>query len=350
MDLQHYLRTLAKFWLLPFVLLSLALAGVYTYHRLYGGEEAEATVSVLDPLIARPGSYGEAQVGFDAVVRSRLLAERVARRLDTSPDDVQGRLSISVLSSLSPGTFASPLFAVRGKAPTMDEARRLTDVASEEARRTFIEVNTPDPRAIRDSLAGQRTQLDGELRQARDAYYAYVEANDAEDLPALVAQQRELIGTIRAALLQSRADEAVARVYGGFGPIARRTAALQSELTGAREELDELVGLQRRYADLLGAYQSAQGRMAQLEQSEQALIIGQKVPLAAQVKVLDAARPRSQFMWQVLTYSLGALLGAFLGATAIYVLALIRRTATTAEQVAAAFRAPVLVRIASTPQ
>src|SRR6266545_441375 len=154
MELRHFWRTLAQWWIVPVSLVALSVAGVYAYHRIYGGEEAEATVAVLDPLVARPTTYGEAQIGFDAVMKSRQLAERVAKRVGRTTDWVQGKLSVSVSSSLSPGSFASPLFNVRGKGDTAQEAQQLTMAATEEARLLYIELNTADPSVVRQTLAG----------------------------------------------------------------------------------------------------------------------------------------------------------------------------------------------------
>lgn len=474
MEQRHFFRTLRHFWLIPVLLLVASVAGVYVYNSALLEEEAQSTVGVLDPFVARPG-YGQAQIGFDAVVRSRKLTERVAERIGRTPEWVGGHVSVAIVPALS-GFSVSPLYAVRGKAPDQETARRLADIATAEARQLFIELNDPDPAAIREafasvdaehmaalqktraaldsfvalhdardlparigktrdavssltvsvyqaraeqsassvtdnssaaritqrriesldeSLTTQRRELDrllslearyselsydvqiaqvrvtglenlpeatrqslerelrdrrAELEQARRDLTAFTKTNDAVDLPSRLAQARGGVAGLKAALDQARVDQDVVAVVdqsvaqrGASNRIASLTGALQGE----QDTLDQLLALQTDYDELAFAVQVAQGQATQLDQLVEGLINAQRVPLAAQVRILDSAQIRSQFLWVLLTYSIGALAGIFLGASAVYLIALRWRAATTAEQVASAFGAPILVRIPS---
>ncbi|HEX2648176.1 MAG TPA: hypothetical protein VHO95_13195 [Candidatus Dormibacteraeota bacterium] len=325
----------------------LAVGGVYSYHHQYGGKQAQATVAVLDPLTSRPAGYQQAQVTFDTVVRSRQLDERVAPQINRAPDWVGSHLSVSVVTTLS-GANVSPLYAVRGTAPTDAEALRLTTVAAEEARTLYIQLNTPNPADIAAALAPQIQDAQQRTDAAGMALQQFEAKNDATDLPVRIAKQRDLISNLEIAYLQAVADAAAYQVTGpyvGWQAATRRAATLQAELQVQQQELDRMTALEGQYAQLELQLSVAQGNLVSLEQLEQGEINGQQLPLTADAKIVDPAQLQSQLLWYLLTYSVGALLGLLLGASAVYGIALIKKEPQTAESVSAAFGAPILGRI-----
>src|ERR1044072_799826 len=146
MELTRFYSTLRLWWGVPAALVVIAMVGAFVYAQAYAQDEAQATVAVLDPLTAKPGAYGQAQVTFDSIVHSSQLAQRVGSKLGRDPNWVSGHLWVTVLPSLA-GNNASPVYAIRGQDSTMDGAIKLTDTAANEARNLFIEVNTPHPAA-----------------------------------------------------------------------------------------------------------------------------------------------------------------------------------------------------------
>jgi capsular polysaccharide biosynthesis protein len=348
-DLNRYLRTLVRFFWLPLLLGALGAAAAVSYQQAYGLDSAEATVAVLDPQTARPGAYIEAQVTFDAVIRSRELAERVARRVDEQAADVQGRLSITVVAPASSVANPSPLYAVRGKDRGSDRAVRLVNVAVEEARALYVEHNAADGSKVRLLLDRERAQASAQLDQARKALTDFAKANGA-DLRDRVGIERATTEGLKQRLRDDEVQEAIAinsdppnkSLYNALLAADRR---LNGELATEQAELSRLEALEQQYDGLTFNVSEAQSRISQLAQMEQTMVAGQLVPAGSQVKLLDQAVPQGQFLAVALEYLVAAVTGVLVGLAAVYGVALVRRPVQTSEDVRDAFGAPVLVRL-----
>src|SRR5438477_2051490 len=130
MELSHYLTTLRRRWFVPLAFIAIALLGVFVLNRSTRLETAQANVSVLDPFVAAPGTYTQAQVPFDAIIKSDQLAARVAARMGKGTENLSGRFSVTVVPPLS-GANLSPLYAVRGTDRDPHRAIALTNLAIE---------------------------------------------------------------------------------------------------------------------------------------------------------------------------------------------------------------------------
>ena len=91
MELSHYLTTLCRRWFVPLAFVIIAITGVFVLNRSTRVETAQATVSVLDAFLAAPGTYTQAQVPFDAIIKSDQLATRGASCLPARPRRTDGR-------------------------------------------------------------------------------------------------------------------------------------------------------------------------------------------------------------------------------------------------------------------
>jgi hypothetical protein len=347
MEPMRYVRSLRAYYYIPLALLALGIIGVFMYHSIYGGQQAQATVAVLDPLTSRPASYQQAQVTMDTVVRTRALDERVAARINQTPDWVAGHLSVSVVSTLS-GLNVSPLYAIRGTAPTKEQALQLTNAAVEEARSLYIQLNSPDPADVAIALAPQLKDAQQRTDAARAALQAFTKKNNAIDLPTKIGKQRDLVSNLQLAYFQAQADTAASSVvnsYTAYAAAKARSDALGSQLNAQNAVLARLISLQDQYGQLALALQIAQGDLIAIQQLQQGQINGQQLPLTADVKIVDGAQIQSQLLWYLLTYAVGVIFALLIAASAIYVIALITKERQTAEAVSAAFGAPILARV-----
>jgi hypothetical protein len=346
MDPKRYLRSLKAYAYIPAALVLLGLVGVFLYHTIYGGQQAQATVAVLDPLTSRPSGYQQAQVTMDTVVKTRALDERVAARINQSPDWVAGHLSVSVVSTLS-SLNVSPLYAIRGTAPTKAQAIQLTNVAVEEARSLYIELNTPNPADVALALAPQIADAQARTDTARAALNAFEAKYNAIDLPIKISKQRDLVSNLQLAYYQAQADMAASSVVGytTYAAAKQRADNLGAQMNAQNAVLSKLVALEDQYGQLALALQIAAGDLVSLQQLQQGQISGQALPLSADVKVVDGAQIQSQLLWYLLTYTVGLILALLLGASAIYVIALMTKERQTAEAVSSAFGAPILARL-----
>ena len=347
MEPKRYLRSLKAYSYIPVALVLLGLVGVFLYHSIYGGQQAQATVAVLDPLTSRPSSYQQAQVTMDTVVKTLALDQRVGARINKSPDWVAGHLSVSVVSTLS-SLNVSPLYAIRGTAPTKDQAIQLTNAAVEESRSLYIELNTPNPADVAAALAPQVADAQARTDTARAALNAFQTKYNAIDLPVKISKQRDLVSSLQLAYYQAQADTAASSVVGSYTTyIAAKSRSdnLGAQLNAQNAVLTKLVALEDQYGQLALALQIAAGDLVSLQQLEEGQINGQALPLSADVKVVDGAQIQSQLLWYLLTYSVGLILALILGASAIYVIALMTKERQTAEAVSSAFGAPILARL-----
>jgi hypothetical protein len=341
MEITTFLATLRKRWYIPALFLAVAAIGMFLYHRLTDMQTAQATVAVLDPLAAKAGAagYQEAQVTFDAVVKSNQLAQRVGTRLGIPGGLVSKRLSASVIPTLS--TFnASPLYSVKGQGTTKAEAIRLTNAAITEARLLYIELNTANPEEVRRAMKPELDRLQTELAQARRDYDAFTATNNTANLPGLVDRQMNLVSSLQQSLAQTRAAEGAAGIKNG-----RNSQALAKELAKQQAQLDDLNAKESQFRNLSFSLQLAQDRVTQYSQAEQATIIGEHLPVQVQVKILDTASIQSPFFFLAITYATAVLLALLVGMSVIYVMGLRQKPYQTADELARMFGTPVLVRV-----
>jgi hypothetical protein len=346
MEPKRYLRSLKAYAYIPAALVLLGLVGVFLYHTIYGGQQAQATVAVLDPLTSRPSGYQQAQVTMDTVVKTRGLDERVATRINQTPDWVAGHLSVSVVSTLS-SLNVSPLYAIRGTAPTKAQAIQLTNAAVEEARSLYIELNTPNPADVALALAPQIKDAQARTDAARAELNAFERRYNAIDLPIKISKQRDLVSSLQLSYFQAQADTAASSVVGytTYAAAKQRQNNLAAQLNAQNAVLTKLVALEDQYGQLALGLSVANGDLISLQQLQQGQINGQALPLSADVKLVDGAQIQSQLLWYLLTYTVGLILALLLGASAIYAIALMTKERQTAEAVSSAFGAPILARL-----
>ena len=130
------------------------------------------------------------------LIKSQRLAERVGPRVGLNPDVVTGRLSVSVLPTLST-VNVSPLYAIRGKDRSAAKAIQLTDIAVDEARKLYTELNS-----------NEFQSADAQLKTARDALTAFQVANHLPDLASLLQQEGVVIdGLYKLPSLERVADQ-----------------------------------------------------------------------------------------------------------------------------------------------
>jgi len=351
MDLGVFLRTYRRKWVVPVALLAASVLGVFLYQQVFGLKESVAQVAVLDPLTSRPGAYTQAQITFDSIINSQELAIRVGQRLHRDPASVRGHLSVSISPSLQ--TYnASPVYAVYATDKTQDGATALANAAVEEGRLLYIELNTPDPEALKQALADQRKQAQADLDTAAAAFAAFLRKYNAVDLEPRIGKLRDTVSSLRLAAIQARADEKAAYAAGdsSLGWAAhQRAASLDASAAAQQASLNKLLALEIPYGSLAANIQVAQTRVNQLRDYELGTLTGEQLPLAASIKIVDPARPNSHQLITLLTYAIGIFVGALAGATVIYVLALMSREPETAEEIGHAFGAPVLGRIPAGP-
>lgn len=343
MEFAAFLDTLRRRWFIPFALTVLAIVGVYTYHLQMDEYTAQVTVAVLDPQLARPGVRPEARVSFDSIMKSRTLVDRVASRLNRRAELIAGHLSVA---NASISVVLSPLFAVRATDRSLARAMLTATVAAEEARNLYKEVNfgsTDDLKAL--TAESQRFSLD--LKQARSDLDKFTQANDAGDLPTRIAGKLEAVRTLELQIHEAEAGLAVALQAGG--PYVRLSQAqlssLRHSLGSEQGQLKRLEDLRAQFDDLSFKLQLATAHATQADESLQAIILAQDLPLDSVVKTLDAAAPQSNALGALLTYVLAFFFGALTGLSAIYVLAKRRNRQDTAETVASTFGARVLIRL-----
>ncbi len=350
MELAAFLRVYRRLWFIPAVLLVVSLLGSYVYIRQFSSYEAMATVAVLDPLTARPGGYAQAQVTFDSVIKSQELANRVANRLGRDLGSVSGHLSTTIVPSLEAYNL-SPVYAVFGTAKNSDDAIALTNAAAEEGRKLFLELNAPDPQAIHDALAAQEKQAQDQLNLAIAAYQQFMSTNDASDLEARIAKQRDIVYSLHLAVVVARADQRGAYAAGLVQQGIQdqyRANELEAALGPEQAKLDKLVSLEIPYGVVAANLTTAQNLVNQLQQYELSTVTGEQLPFTSQIKIIDRAQLQSRILTQALTIAIAALLGLFVGAAATYLLALVAKVAQGADEIASAFGAPVLARVPRT--
>jgi hypothetical protein len=321
MEFPQYLTTLRRRWFVPLVLVVIAIAGVFVLNRSTHLATAQVTVSVLDPFVAAPGTYTQAQVPFDAIIKSEQLADRVARLMGSRTGSLSGRFSVTVVPPLSGGNL-SPLYAVRGTDRDPQRAIILTNLAVQEGRALYAKLNSTD-----------FAQADAQLLVARDEFNKFASSKRAGELPSAIQKQMDAVSSLRQAVYLAQ----VAQDVGGGG---RPKAALERAMATAQAELDRLTALEPEYKDLVFKVQLAEARVLALNKGQSGQTVSELF-----VKTLDGAQIRSDLTSLVLQYALGVLLGLVSGLSVVYLLAKGAKQPETASDVARAFRAPVLIRI-----
>jgi uncharacterized protein involved in exopolysaccharide biosynthesis len=337
MELSDYLRALRRFWVVFLACVVVGVVGAASYNFLTGLDEAKASVAVLSPLVSGKASGStEAQVSFDAIVKSDTLASRVAERMNESADDVSNNLSVTIDSGAgsASATITSPLYIVHGKDHGTERAKKLVNVAIEEASLLYFKINATDGSDLKAAIATQRLVVAGDVSSAQITLDRFATDNRAIDLPNRIQQQRNVVGQLTLAASSAKADGAPNRYQSFIKDLARE-----------RVELNRLSALLPQYDQLLFEVSAAQAREQEFDAQNQQLLINTLLPSEVQVKILDPAVYEDQLLYELLIYGLGAVAGIVLGLAAIYVLALVYRRPATAEEVAQALGAPILVRI-----
>jgi uncharacterized protein involved in exopolysaccharide biosynthesis len=344
MELNRFLETLRRNWLVPLACLVVGIVATAMYHFMFTEPQAVTTVAVLNP--SRTQISAPPEASFDQVVKSGLLAERVGKRVGESSDDVRRRIWVTLLPGLSL-TTPSALFAIHGHDTSMVRAERLVTAAVEEAKEIYLLVNATSGSDLRGSLEREILVIKAKATVAQAAFDDFQKQNDAVDLTSRIASQRAAVATINFLRQQNDADVASYHNvnYTLWKLAVNRQATLNAQVDGAQAELDRLVKLQPRYLQLYAEQQSAQAQFNIADSAEMTAVLGQIVPAVATITVLDQARPETDWIFNALTYALGLVGGLILGFTIVYVRALTGDPAQTAEAAASAFGASVLARI-----
>ncbi len=254
MEMRLYLRSLLRWWFLPVALVLLALIAVWTYHQVRDQAKAAATLAVLPAYFPAPGEYIPPQIGFDALGSSEELARRVAATLDdgTTPEQVKSMLSIDIKVNVNHPS-GTPLYKVTAKDPDDQRAIRIANVAAAEAQKLFAEVNTPDPKDVRQAFQPEVDQAQQNVDEARAAFARFQSDNNAYALPQRRDQELALIGQLRMAAVSASSQA-------GSG------SATGSGLAAARGELNRLTALLPQYNALTFDQGLAQNSVSRLEQ------------------------------------------------------------------------------------
>ena len=344
MDTRDYLRALRRYWWAFLACVLIGVWGAFGYNRVTYLDQAKASVAVLSPLISSKASgTTEAQVSFDAIIKSNTLASLVGAQMNESEQTVSNNLSITIDtgSGSSPAATTSPLYIVHGRDIGVPRAEMLVNIAIDEASKLFVKINATDGGDIKAALASQESEVTGEVASAQSALDKFSADNNAADLPNRLQQERgkvdQLSLTVYAAGALAQSTQ-LSRDYSAYN-------TLSNDLRKEQKELNRLTGLLPEYHDLQYQLTAAQARSSAFDVQSQDLLVNTLLPAQVQVKVLDSAAEESQLLFLLLTYALGAVAGIILGLAAIYVLALVYRRPATVQEVARAMGAPILVRI-----
>lgn len=352
MDFRDYVHALRRFWL---VLVACVLVGVLsaiTYTRVTYQDEAKASVAVLSPLISSKASGStEAQVTFDAIIKSQTLASRVAARMNESTKTVANDLSVTIDSGTgaSSSVATSPLYVVHGKDKGLDRAKQLVAIAIDEASQMYFKINATDGSDLKAAIQVQQDAIQAQVTTAQDALSKYEATNNAVDLPSRLAEQRGRVDVLLQQVYSAQADATgdlhSSSYSSSYTRDYNRYVTLLNELSRQQAELDRLSALLPAYQKLQFDVTVAQGRLQDFDVQNQNLIVNSLLPAQVQVKVLDPATEESQLLFLLLIYGLAVVSGIVLGMAAAYVLALVYKRPASPEEVAKAIGAPVLVRI-----
>ena len=340
MESRDYVRALRRFWPVMAACAVVGLVAAATYNHSTYLDQVNASVAVLSPLVSGKASGStEAQVSFDAIVKSNTLAELVAARMHESAVDVSNNLSVTIDSGAGSASSAltSPLYVVHGKDQGLDRAEKLVNTAIEEASGLYFKINATDGSDLKAAIAAQRQVVASDVLSAQLALDEFGKNKKAVDLPNRIQQQRSVVAQLTLQTYDAAANPGV----GGYASLVR---ALAKE----KVELNRLTSLLPEYGRLQFEVSAAQARESEFDAQNQILLINTLLPSEVQVKILDPAAEESQLLYLLLVYGLGAVSGIILGIASIYVMALVYKRPATSEEVAQALGAPILVRIPRT--
>jgi hypothetical protein len=341
---HEFRRTLRRSWLPALLLVYAGIFGAILYSGQTIQAQAEATVAVRDPISVRPTDYQAAQITFDAIINSRRLSERVAARLGRTPEDVEGRLSVEVIQSEAAFNI-SPLYGVVAEDETEARALEVVDVAVEEARALFVELNQVSDGEVEATLAPEREQAAVDLAAAQTAFDTFVADNDSADLQTRLTALNSEVSRLR-----DQASEATADLAGveasqdavAVAVVRQRLESFEDQLRVASAERDRLQVLQPTYTELRTTLDRATARMQNLDDLAATAALSQLDVVESQVKVLDDGRIQSQTLMKVLVHAVGLMLGLLAAASLVYMRAASAAARESAESIALDFGAPVL--------
>jgi capsular polysaccharide biosynthesis protein len=351
-DFRDYVHALRRFWLVIGACVLVGLLAATTYNRATFLDQAKASVAVLSPLVSSKASGStEAQVSFDAIIKSQTLASRVAARMNESTKTVAGNLSVTIDTGTGATTSVatSPLYIVHGRDQSLDRAERLVSIAVDEASQMYFKINATDGSDLKAAILVQRNAIALEVSTAQDALTNFETTNNAIDLPNRIAEQRartdQLGQQVYSAEADQTGDQHSSSYSSSYSRDYNRYIALLNEFGRSQAELNRLSSLLPAYQKLAFDLTVAQTRLQDFDVQDQSLVVNSLLPAQVQVKILDPANEESQLLYLLLIYGLAVISGIVLGLAAAYVLALVYKRPATPDEVAKAVGAPVLVRI-----
>ena len=281
MELDDFIRALIRRWYIPVLLVILAVFGVWTYHKYTDQTTATATVVVLAPIPA-PGEFVAPQFGFDQIDESSELAQRVAARLNdgTSADELEGKISVSI--RLDPNQRStSPLYSISATDVDSDRAILIADLATEEAKDLYGELNTFDREDVRLAFQDEIDRAEAEVASARAELEVFLRENAAYALPTREAQQLTLVTQLELSNLRGGADDSSA------------SDPNSPSVQEARAELGRLTALEPEYNRLKFEVDLAQSTVSRLESLVSSLeISGSEDDVASARAQLEAEQTR----------------------------------------------------------
>jgi capsular polysaccharide biosynthesis protein len=252
MELDKFIRVLMRRWYIPVMLVALAISGVWLYQSYTREATASASVVVLAPIPA-PGEFVPPQFGFDQIDESSELSERVAARLDdgTTADELKGRITVSV--RMDPNQRStSPLYSVSARDPDSARAVQIANIAAEEAKELYADLNRYDREDVRLAFEEEIAQAEADVDTAREELEAFKQTNDAYSLPTRASQQSSLVAQLQVSAARS-GDQANAAITDA------------PSLQEARAELERLTALEPEYNRLQFDLSLAQSSVSRLE-------------------------------------------------------------------------------------
>jgi capsular polysaccharide biosynthesis protein len=252
MELDKFIRVLMRRWYIPVMLVVLAIVGVWLYQSYTRETTASASVVVLAPIPA-PGEFVPPQFGFDQIDESSELSERVAAQLDdgTTADELKGRITVSV--RMDPNQRStSPLYSVSARDPDSARAIKIANIAAEEAKELYADLNRYDREDVRLAFEEEIAQAEADVNTARADLEAFMQTNDAYSLPTRASQQSSLVAQLEVSAARS-GDQANAAITDA------------PSLQEARAELERLTALEPEYNRLQFDLSLAQSSVTRLE-------------------------------------------------------------------------------------
>jgi capsular polysaccharide biosynthesis protein len=231
MNLDRYLRYLARYWYLLVALIIVAVLGTWIYLYYNNPAVAEATVAVLEPAVTRALDGQQAQINFASIAESRMVAERVVQRLNVplTVGGLQGKVQVKLSRTLVP-SVVTPLYIVQVEDMDPDLAIELTNAVVEEASHAFIELNQMDPTHIESALLPEEARIRSDLESARLKLRAFEEEHEVWRINAQIEAQ---LGLLTRLMEPERLSEVAEATRG----------ELEQQLMEAEEELNRLRSL-----------------------------------------------------------------------------------------------------------